>query len=90
MNFFSLFKRKLIYNLRNKILIDSEITKSDSLDFLLHHYGSDKANIFKKNQVEIVEIGVRNIEKGINKNSLIGKIRAINMGLKFKKRLLIE
>ncbi len=50
MNFFSLFKRKLIYNLRNKILIDSEITKSDSLDFLLHHYGSDKANIFKKNQ----------------------------------------
>ena len=50
MNFFSLFKRKLIYNLKKKTLIDNDNLNLDSFDYLLHHYGSDKANIFKKNQ----------------------------------------
>ncbi len=50
MNFFSLFKRKLIYNFKKKTLVDNDNLNSDSLDYLLHHYGSDKANIFKKNQ----------------------------------------
>ena len=47
MNFFSLFKRKLIYTLRNKINIDNNNFEDKSLDALFHHYGSDKANIFK-------------------------------------------
>ena len=50
MNFFSLFKRKLIYKFKKKTLIDNDNLNSDSLDYLLHQYGSDKANIFKKNQ----------------------------------------
>tara|TARA_Y200000002_G_scaffold344601_1_gene317910 strand:+ start:679 stop:1422 length:744 start_codon:yes stop_codon:yes gene_type:complete len=50
LNFFSLFKRKLIYNFKKKTLVDNDNLNSDSLDYLLHHYGSDKANIFKKNQ----------------------------------------
>ena len=49
MNFFSLFKRKLIYKFKKKTLIDNDNLNSDSLDYLLHQYGSDKANIFKKN-----------------------------------------
>ena len=49
MNFLSLFKRKIIYNFKKKTLIDDDNINSNSLDFLLHHYGSDKANIFKKN-----------------------------------------
>ena len=48
MNFFSLFKRKLIYNIKKKISVDDDNVNSDSLDGLLHHYGSDKADIFKK------------------------------------------
>ena len=47
MNFFSLFKRNLIYNLKKKILVDTDNIKNKSLDELFHHYGSDKANIFK-------------------------------------------
>ena len=47
MNFFSLFKRNLIYKLKNKILIDSDQIDLNSLDQLFHHYGSDKADIFK-------------------------------------------
>ncbi len=49
MNFLSLFKRKLIYKLKKKVLIDHDNFQSNSLDNLFHHYGSDKANIFKKN-----------------------------------------
>ena len=47
MNFFSLFKRKLIYKFKRKILIDTDNIKLDNLDDLFHYYGSDKANVFK-------------------------------------------
>ena len=50
MNFFSLFKRNLIYKIRKKISIDSENFESRSLDFYFHKYGSDKANIFRQTQ----------------------------------------
>ena len=48
MNFFSLFKRSLIYKFKKKILIDTDGVDPGSLDNLFHHYGSDKANIFIK------------------------------------------
>ncbi len=47
MNFFSLFKRNLIYNLKKKKDIDTDNVKLDTLDDLFHYYGSDKSNIFK-------------------------------------------
>jgi len=47
LNFFSLFKRNLIYKFKKKISIDIDNIKLNSLDELFHHYGSDKANIFK-------------------------------------------
>ena len=47
MNFFSLLKRKLIYQLKKKISIDNDDINFESLDKLFHFYGSDKANIFK-------------------------------------------
>ncbi len=47
MNFFSLFKRNIIYKLKKKISIDENNLLESSLDDLLHHYGSDKANVFK-------------------------------------------
>ena len=50
MNFFSLFKRNLIYNFKKKISIDNENINIDSLDRLFYHYGSDKADIFKKTE----------------------------------------
>ena len=50
MNFFSLYKRKLIYNLRRKKLIDLDNINFNSLDKLFYFYGSDKANIFSKTQ----------------------------------------
>ena len=50
MNFFSLYKRKLLYSLRKKILIDTDNFSFSSIDDLFHFYGSDKANIFKKTQ----------------------------------------
>ena len=50
MNFFSLFKRNLIYNFKKKISIDNDSTSVDSLDRLFYHYGSDKADIFKKTE----------------------------------------
>ena len=52
MNFFSLFKRRIIYQLRKKISIDNDDLKDKSLDSLFHDYGSDKANIFKKNNFQ--------------------------------------
>jgi len=50
LNFFSLFKRNLIYKFKKKFLIDNDNITSKSLDYLFHEYGSDKANIFKPNQ----------------------------------------
>ena len=50
MNFFSLFKRNLIYNFKKKISIDNDNINIDSLDRLFYHYGSDKADIFKKTE----------------------------------------
>tara|TARA_E500000178_G_scaffold294759_1_gene300239 strand:- start:45 stop:788 length:744 start_codon:yes stop_codon:yes gene_type:complete len=50
LNFFSLFKRNLIYNFKKKISIDNDNVSIDSLDSLFYHYGSDKADIFKKTE----------------------------------------
>ena len=47
MNFLSLFKRNLIFKFKKKISIDNDNIISESLDYLFHEYGSDKANIFK-------------------------------------------
>jgi len=49
LNFFSLFKRNLIYKFRKKVSIDIDNIKFNTLDELFHHYGSDKANFFKLN-----------------------------------------
>ena len=48
MNFFSLFKRNLIYNFKKKIFIDNDNVNINSLDGLFYHYGSDKADSFRK------------------------------------------
>jgi len=48
LNFFSLFKRNFIYKLKKKISIDSDNININSLDGLFYHYGSDKADFFKK------------------------------------------
>ena len=50
MNFLSLFKRDLIYKLKKKINVDKDDLSSMSLDQLFHHYGSDKADIFRLNK----------------------------------------
>ena len=50
MNFFSLFKRKLIYKFKKKVLIDSDSIDFKTLDDLFHYYGSDKSEIFKANK----------------------------------------
>ena len=47
MNFFSLFKRKILYKFKKKINIDNDTINTDSLDELFYYYGSDKAEIFK-------------------------------------------
>ena len=45
MNFFSLFKRKIIYLLKNKIDIDKDkFSKNISLDYLFKKYETDKSN----------------------------------------------
>ena len=49
MNFFSLFKRNLIYKFKKKASIDIDNIKFNTLDELFYHYGSDKANVFKLN-----------------------------------------
>ena len=49
MNFFSLFKRNILYKLKKKINIDLDSFNEKSLDELLNYYGSDKANTFNKN-----------------------------------------
>ena len=50
MNFFSLFKRNLIFKFKKKISIDHDNINYKSLDSLFHKYGSDKSNVFKLNQ----------------------------------------
>ena len=48
MNFFSLFKRSILYRIKKKINFDLDNVNKDSLDELFHYYGSDKANNIKK------------------------------------------
>ena len=50
MNFFSLFKRNILYKIKKKINIDVDDVNNDDLDKLFYYYGSDKANIFRKNK----------------------------------------
>ena len=50
MNFFSLFKRNLVYIFKKKISIDNDNININSLDKLFYHYGSDKADTFKKTE----------------------------------------
>ena len=52
MNFLSLFKRKILYKLKKKINIDNDGVNLKNLDDLLHHYGSDKANLFSHTKDE--------------------------------------
>jgi predicted O-methyltransferase YrrM len=47
LNFLSLLKRKIIYNLKKKINIDKDFYNSKNLDQLFFHYGSDKSYKFK-------------------------------------------
>ncbi len=47
MNFFSLFKRKILYKFKKKLNIDNDTINTDNLDELLNYYGSDKAEIFR-------------------------------------------
>ena len=47
MNFFSLFKRNLLYILKKKINIDLENIEKLSLDDLFSYYDTDKANFIK-------------------------------------------
>jgi len=50
LNFFSLFKRNILYKIKKKINIDLDNVNRDNLDELFYYYGSDKANIFKTTQ----------------------------------------
>ncbi|MDA7715443.1 class I SAM-dependent methyltransferase [Pelagibacteraceae bacterium] len=48
MNFFSLFKRKVIFLLKKKVNIDKHYFKrSTSLEYLFSYYGTDKAEKYK-------------------------------------------
>ena len=47
MNFFSLFKRNLIYKFKKKTSIDNDSFPEKDLDQLFFHYGSDKADFFQ-------------------------------------------
>ena len=50
MNFFSIFKRNLIFKFKKKINIDSHNNfKDSSLDFLFNYYNTDKGSVFNKN-----------------------------------------
>ena len=49
MNFFSLFKRNLIFKFKRKINIDDhDKFENSSLDFLFNHYNTDKGSVFNK------------------------------------------
>ena len=78
MNFFSLFKRNLIYKLKKKISIDTDQIRLKSLDELFHHYGSDKAEIFKKTNQQghgFSSLYKKNLERFKNK-----KINILEIG----------
>ena len=47
MNFFSLFKRNLLYKFKRKISIKEDKFLNDNLDELFFYYGSDKADRFR-------------------------------------------
>ena len=47
MNFFSLFKRNLIYKFKKKIKIDNDNFQFNSIDDLFYYYGSDKSDKIK-------------------------------------------
>lgn len=71
MNFFSLFKRQIIYYLKKKINIDLQKLSSKRIDYLFKHYGTDKStkwhgyskfyekhlNQIKNKTISILEIG---------------------------------
>ena len=44
MNFFSLFKRNLIFKFKKKTLIDNDDFKFKTIDDLFYYYGSDKSD----------------------------------------------
>tara|TARA_B100000035_G_scaffold113198_1_gene96069 strand:- start:153 stop:896 length:744 start_codon:yes stop_codon:yes gene_type:complete len=50
LNFFSLFKRKILYKIKKKINIDLDQVHKKNLNDLFYHYGSDKADTFKHSQ----------------------------------------
>lgn len=50
MNFFSLFKRKILYKIKKKFNIDLDKVHEKTLDDLFYHYGSDKADTIKQRQ----------------------------------------
>jgi hypothetical protein len=51
LNFFSPYKRKIIYFLKKKINLDNEKNNNSlSLDNLLIKYGSDKATLWNNNK----------------------------------------
>ncbi len=47
MNFFSLFKRNLIFKFKKKTLIDNDDFKFNTIDDLFYYYGSDKSEKIK-------------------------------------------
>jgi len=52
LNFFSIFKRNLIFKLKKKINIDRDIFHKDvNLEQLFSHYETDKAKLIKKNNI---------------------------------------
>ena len=52
MNFFSLFKRNILYKLKSKLPIDKDNFENKSLDYLFNYYGSDKADYFRSGNRE--------------------------------------
>tara|TARA_B100001250_G_scaffold413988_1_gene450103 strand:+ start:616 stop:1338 length:723 start_codon:yes stop_codon:yes gene_type:complete len=71
LNFFSLFKRKILYKLKKKINIDLERIEIETLDKLFQHYKSDKSDKFhgfsnfydqnlqhlRNKEIKILEVG---------------------------------
>ena len=56
MNFFSLYKRKFLYKIRNKINIDTDLkTSQNTLEDLFAYYGTDmliNMKIIQKNDMD--------------------------------------
>ena len=66
MNFFSLFKRKILYNLKRKKLIDSDGFDSSSLDNLFHFFGEDQARYI----IEIERDNFNKVDKILKENDI--------------------